>query len=49
MVTSARYLLLGFAAISALGMLTALRANHLAQLTEVRHETEAEQTAGNGR
>ncbi|PJJ06359.1 MFS transporter [Streptomyces sp. 2333.5] len=32
LVTSARYLLLGFAAVSALGMLTALRANQLAQL-----------------
>lgn len=32
LVTSARWLLLGFAAVSALGMLTALRANHLAQL-----------------
>ncbi|MFF6852905.1 MFS transporter [Streptomyces antimycoticus] len=31
--TSARYLLLGFAAISALGILTALRANHCTQLT----------------
>ncbi|MFE2040304.1 MFS transporter [Streptomyces sp. NPDC059477] len=32
-VTSARLLLLGFAAIAALGTLTALRANHLTQLT----------------
>ncbi|MEU5544149.1 MFS transporter [Streptomyces sioyaensis] len=32
LVTSAHYLLLGFAAVSALGILTALRANHLAQL-----------------
>ncbi|MFE4668230.1 MFS transporter [Streptomyces sp. NPDC056716] len=32
-VTSARFLLLGFAAISALGVLTALRANHLTHLT----------------
>ncbi|WP_051797949.1 MFS transporter [Streptomyces sp. NRRL S-337] len=47
MVTSARYLLLGFAAISTLGMLTALRANHLAQPTEARRGTEATQTAGN--
>ncbi|WP_438483918.1 MFS transporter [Streptomyces sp. S186] len=40
MVVSARYLLLGFAAISALGTLTAFRANHLARQTELRHKPE---------
>ncbi len=52
MLTSARCLLLGFAAISTLGILTALRANRLAQRIEGRHEgdgeSEAEQTAGHG-
>ncbi|KUJ69839.1 multidrug transporter [Streptomyces albus subsp. albus] len=45
MVGAARCLLLGFAAISALGTLTALRANHLAQPAEPRRATESEQTA----
>ncbi|MFF2806885.1 MFS transporter [Streptomyces sp. NPDC058000] len=46
--TSARYLLLGFAAVCALGILTALRADHLAKPVQVR-ETEGKQTAGHGR
>ncbi|MEU4849963.1 MFS transporter [Streptomyces gilvosporeus] len=51
--TSARYLLLGFTAVSALGVLTALRANHLTGLSEVRRgtgtETEVRQTVGDSR
>ncbi|MFJ9614300.1 MFS transporter [Streptomyces noursei] len=46
MLTSARYLLLGFAALSALGVVTALRADHLARPTERRRESGAE--AGSG-
>ncbi|MYT31327.1 MFS transporter [Streptomyces sp. SID8354] len=40
MVASARYLLLGFAVISALGTLTALRANRLARPAELRRKPE---------
>ncbi|MFI9045995.1 MFS transporter [Streptomyces sp. NPDC053427] len=44
-VDSARWLLFGFAAVSALGVPTALRANHLTRSAEVRREDEAEPTA----
>ncbi|GLV75978.1 MFS transporter [Streptomyces hygroscopicus] len=45
--TSARYLLWGFAAFCALGVLTALRADRLAHLTQAR-QTAGKQAAGHG-